>query len=223
MRVFLVLILATRARAHRIAVIVTGRTNCVNAQLAKQIAQSATPAHVYLSSDVDAYRPPYTVNFSGILLQNLPSHVLANTPWCVAHGCTNMLSQFFHNARAFDMVAASGVSYDAVLKFRADIGVDRLPRIDFPVPEGTLFVPYGHDYGPEQLNDQVAWGTQATIEKYVKTFYTFPSHHARDRIDNGPEKATYWNAYLQRLRVVRTQYDYELIDARHEPDCRATF
>lgn len=208
---------------------------------------------VYVAADVLQYDPPYgDLSLVAVHLEQCHLHSV-DTPWCKSWPlkCARTLSMLFHNMHAYVLVNSSGHSYDAVLKFRSDIQHYTLPRIDFPLVEGRLYVPIGKDpgdphwndgvsasptwyrtqsdsvtpgnWGPadENLNDQIAWGTQRTMEKYARAFVGYIQWATSTPVhDTGPEKATYWNAYDQKLDVVRVRgYDYELMQDRHLPNC----
>jgi len=70
----------------------------------------------------------------------------------------------FHNEAAFQLLNNSGVVYDAVIKFRADILHKSLPHISFPLKHGWLYVPIGKDPGdPNWAN-----GASAVAEAAVR-------------------------------------------------------
>ena len=82
----------------------------------------------------------------------------------------NCASMFYHNQKAFELVEASGLPYDVVVKYRADLvaGGD-LPLQDCRCPDDTtVWVPEGADYGG--LNDQVAMGAPRAMARYCALY-----------------------------------------------------
>ena len=77
-------------------------------------------------------------------------------------------SQYYHNKRAFELVAkyqeAHSMEFDVVLKFRADIKYTEPLHLYIPL-KNTLYIPEGNDH-EEGINAFIAYGDLESMKKY---------------------------------------------------------
>lgn len=79
-------------------------------------------------------------------------------------------SMFFHNKRAFEMMAEyskrNRVQFDVVVKYRSDIAsTSRLPlEMNAGYEKNTIYIPRDYDFGG--INDQIAYGSPEAMRKY---------------------------------------------------------
>jgi hypothetical protein len=76
----------------------------------------------------------------------------------------NVYSMFYHNKKCMDMINASNMHFDVVVKYRGDIhDVNSEFIIEMP-NENTIYIPQGADWGG--INDQIAYGNKESMTKY---------------------------------------------------------
>jgi hypothetical protein len=84
------------------------------------------------------------------------------------HPCTNMnnmLRHYMNKARVVGLVDTS-VKYDAVVSLRLDL-VFSSPFQMGDIDENTVYIPEGRDCEPNAINDQIAYGSLETMQKYM--------------------------------------------------------
>jgi glycerophosphoryl diester phosphodiesterase len=75
----------------------------------------------------------------------------------------NAYSMFYHNFKAFEMIEASGLHFDVVIKSRFDM-VSKDKLLPSPLDSNTVYIPNCNDWGG--INDQVAYGDMESMKKY---------------------------------------------------------
>jgi hypothetical protein len=98
---------------------------------------------------------------------NDPLHITYISGYPV-HPCTNMNNMLRHHknkARVIGLVDTS-VKYDVVVSLRLDL-VFSTPFQMGDMDENTVYIPEGNDYEPNAINDQVAYGSLETMQKYM--------------------------------------------------------
>jgi hypothetical protein len=139
----------------------------------------------------------------------------------------NCSSMFFHNKNCIELIKGSGIPYDIVVKYRADINSDKildlrssktnLKRLNFNYPiypivqENTVYIPKGNDFGG--LNDQIAYGDLCAMEKYCAVFSNIVKI-CNDGHRFHPETLVMRNLERERVNVARFDYTWSLIPNR---------
>lgn len=80
----------------------------------------------------------------------------------------NIMSMYWHNKKAFEMISSDTAAYDYVIKWRADIVLQSSLILPTPIQlssnTNTIYIPNGKDWGG--LNDQIAAGSYAAMKEY---------------------------------------------------------
>lgn len=128
----------------------------------------------------------------------------------------NCSSMFYHNKIAFDLVKKSGKVYDIVLKYRADIKLGDDTTFTFKectpqIENCTVYIPKGNDFGG--VNDQIAYGTQESMELYCKTFDNIIKI-CGDGHRFHPETLLFRNLERERVTIARFAFNWSLVHER---------
>lgn len=125
----------------------------------------------------------------------------------------NCSSMFFHNQNCIKLIKNSGVKYDIIIKYRADITSDSILDIYqlSPIEENTIYVPEGNDFGG--INDQIAYGDLSSMEKYCNIFQNIPKI-CNDGHRFHPETLVFRNLEMEKVNVARVKYSWSLVANR---------
>jgi hypothetical protein len=125
----------------------------------------------------------------------------------------NCSSMFFHNKKCIDLIKESGIKYDIVIKYRADITSDSILDVYqlSPISENTVYIPEGNDFGG--LNDQIAYGDLSSMEKYTLVFQNIPII-CNDGHRFHPETLVFRNLEREKVNVARVKYSWSLVADR---------
>lgn len=125
----------------------------------------------------------------------------------------NCSSMFFHNRECINLIKESGIKYDIVIKYRADITSDSILDIYqlSPISENTVYIPEGNDFGG--LNDQIAYGDLSSMEKYANVFQNIQLI-CNDGHRFHPETLVFRNLEREKVNVARVKYSWNLVPDR---------
>ncbi len=191
----------------KVALLISGRLTCETTRLIPKILKSNHDIHVYLS--LNEFREPEKLkpiakNVKGFRISKYTLE--KEYPKKSAEtNAQNMMSMFHHRFHAFGMIGDEE-HYDVVMSFRPDFMTDSLPAI-FSVEPGTIYVPYGEDYGG--LNDRCAYGDKESMKFYCSAYLHVDAAFLSCAYETyNPERILAW--HLRDRKVVRFQYDCTL-------------
>ena len=116
-----------------------------------------------------------------------------------------------------DMVKASGVDYDIIIRGRMDLHIHRLDLINF---DGVIIL---HDFDKTPLkfnyrgidmhgfNDHFAYGPPHHMDNYIKTLEEIPVLYAEEGVDYCPENFLAANLVKQGVPVMLQHLEHCLI------------
>lgn len=122
----------------------------------------------------------------------------------------NIFYMYYKVWRAFDLMknyeSLNEIKYDCVIRMRFDLSFESFPIIE-PQP-GSVYVPSGSDHRGG-LNDLMALGDNATMEKYC---LLFPSlfNYANSGMGFHPESVLRQHLEMSRVKVERFDIQYKL-------------
>ena len=121
----------------------------------------------------------------------------------------NILSMFWHNKRAFDLLEST--NWDYVIKWRADIVMTSQLELPIELEPNAVYLPIGKDWGG--LNDQIAVGTREVMQIYCKLI---------DHIDElwpvrHPERLLkeYLCTFAPHMKIYRLRFRWDLHPDRY--------
>lgn len=127
----------------------------------------------------------------------------------------NCSSMFYHNQKAFELIKNSKKHYDIIVKYRADINNNSnfltFKECGREIEENTVYIPKGNDYGG--VNDQIAYGSMSSMEKYCKTFDNILKICA-DGHRFHPETLLFRNLEREKVTIARFDYSWNLVHER---------
>lgn len=125
----------------------------------------------------------------------------------------NMIRHFINKSRAFQLlkthVEYTKNAYDVVFSLRLDLSIDSpFMLANDSVQQNTIYIPDGCDYVENAINDQIAYGTMESMEKYMNVF-----HNMLHLIQSGksivhPETLTLSNIRHYEMDIVRFPLSY---------------
>ena len=126
----------------------------------------------------------------------------------------NILSMYYHNKMAFELVKNSGIAYDYIVKYRSDciINDSHIPFDDFE--PGHLYIPYGQDWGG--VNDQIAIGDFATMSKYCSLYNHIVKYVKKNGCKFHPETLLAHHLKHEQVDIKRFDLNYSLDSYRHD-------
>lgn len=84
----------------------------------------------------------------------------------------NVHSMLYNKKKCLELVKSyereHNIKYDIVVFFRADILAEESYPLIVPENDNSIYIPAGFDWGG--VNDQIAHGTMAAMEKYVELY-----------------------------------------------------
>jgi hypothetical protein len=167
--------------------------------------------------NLEDFKERYNVKASQSILLQIPEHIYNYTD--VSNGRhgrhDHIWLMFYHINNGVRLIEKycknNDTAYDIVLYLRADMHFHS--KVPFEIPrENTLYVPSLPDWGG--INDQMAYGTLATMKKYAATFYGIDKYYLEDGILFHPERYTLHNIKVHGLHVVRFPISAYLDPAR---------
>ena len=122
-----------------------------------------------------------------------------------------MSRHFLNKSRVYDIfkkyITAENVHYDVVISLRVDL-VFRSKFIFDSIKENTVYIPADFDYGA--INDQVAYGTVDTMEKYNAIGKNMITLLESKKATLHPETITLANIQMYKLTIVRPTILYRI-------------
>ena len=123
----------------------------------------------------------------------------------------NMYSMFYHNYKAMELIKnfqdKHNTTFDAVIKYRADIYSQDIINIENNIDNDTVFIPVGSDWGG--VNDQVAYGNFNSMYKYSSCFLKFHKYAEFYNVFH-PETILKLHLIMNNLKENRFNYNYKL-------------
>jgi len=120
-------------------------------------------------------------------------------------------SMYYHNKRCFDLIQTYqqkyGITFDAVVKYRADLSSNNPLIINDNIQPNTVYIPVGLDYGG--TNDQVAYGNPGSMEQYCKCS-DFIIQYCRNKVLFHPETLLKHHLSKCGLQIERFNYPYRI-------------
>ena len=122
----------------------------------------------------------------------------------------NMTCHFLNKERVFALLEAKGADvYDVVVSLRIDV-IFRTRFMFGRIDANTVYIPVNYDYVENAVNDQIAYGTVATMKKYNSVFQT-----AIELLEAGnsiphPETLTLATIRRHGVNIVRVPIQYFL-------------
>jgi len=122
-------------------------------------------------------------------------------------------SMYYHNKRCFELIQSYQekykITFDAIVKYRGDISSNYpLIIVENINSNTTVYIPTGADWGG--INDQVAYGNIASMEKYCKYSDFIIEYCGTDKVIFHPETLLKHHLSKCGLKVERINYSYEL-------------
>lgn len=94
-------------------------------------------------------------------LINIPSY-----SWPIRYNFTSM---FYNTKKCLEMISASGIKYDIVMKYRTEVQNECFSKFFFKNPKNnSIYIP--RDYGYLGYNDQLAFGNLESMIKYSNIY-----------------------------------------------------
>lgn len=121
----------------------------------------------------------------------------------------NCSSMFYHNKSCIELIEKSGINYDVIVKYRADVNSDSV--LELKVEENTIYIPNGNDFGG--LNDQIAYGDLCSMKKYCAVWDNIPKI-CNDGHKFHPETLVSRNIEREKVNIARINFSWDLIPNR---------
>ena len=169
---------------------------------------SDNPAPELLEGFVQLYNP---VAHNCNLIQYPTQYALS--PSRPETNVPNMIRHFINKSRVFQLlmhhVDKTKTVYDVVLSIRLDLSIYN-PFVFDSIQENTVYIPNCYDYVGNAINDQIAYGTMESMEKYMNVFYVMLHLIQTNKSIVHPETLTLANIRLYNLNVVRFELSYKI-------------
>jgi hypothetical protein len=126
----------------------------------------------------------------------------------------NAASMFYHNKCAFELMKASGVAYDVVVKSRTDfVNAGRFPYEDIEVGSGAVYIPGGAT--GTWADDQVAAGDMTAMERYCGVYDRIGEYVHKSGVCFHPETLLGHHLATNSYTVRDVKFTYSLDPLRH--------
>jgi hypothetical protein len=204
----------------RIAVLIYGRINKAVEHYAN-IVESIGSEHkieFFLSSDnappdqlvnfIDCYKPMRYINDKiehNINLKGYPTQPEVNL--------SNMLSHFINKKRVYELlekhVLYNNTKYDVIISLRVDVFFTSC--FDYStIEDNTIKIPNCYDYGSPGINDQIGYGKEEEMMRYMKLIDKVEELVKTKGAVVHPETLTLRNLEESGVRIERVSLEYSL-------------
>ncbi|NDD84436.1 hypothetical protein EB118_08980 [bacterium] len=119
----------------------------------------------------------------------------------------NMCSMFYNQLKCAELIAASNIQFDVVIKWRTEVKSDEVFEIVETLQPNTIYIPSDFDYGG--VNDQVAYGDQVTFQVYSEVYKNL-TKYADSHVYIHPETLLKCHLDHTGVNIVRFRYPYHL-------------
>lgn len=127
----------------------------------------------------------------------------------------NAASMFYHNKSVFELVRASGVEYDLIIKARTDFcDTGQFPYMAVSGDGESIFVPGGIS---GSVNDQVACGSFKAMERYCSLWDRLEEYCKKDGVRFHPETVLGHHLTKNQWPGKNLDFHHGLDGARHPP------
>jgi hypothetical protein len=168
--------------------------------------------------NLDDFSSRFPIKSAESLYVKPPSHIYKyeDKNGCIYANNGYMWLMFYHLNNAVRLIekycSETGTVYDCVLYLRADMHF--LTKVEFvKAEEGVIYIPSLPDW--TGINDQMAYGTLATMKKYAATFNFLDKYYKEDGVIFHPEMMTLHNIRAHGLEIVRFPMAGHLDSERH--------
>lgn len=151
-----------------------------------QYSSTKAPTWIYTLNSYDLFTVPYNA-FSQISNNNI---------------CMNMIELYMKE---------KNVSFDCIIKYRADILTNRHLSIQHLLPN-TIYIPLGNDH--EGINDQIAYGDFNVMKKYASLIDNIQFFCTEKNVAYHPESLLLFNLRYHNINIVRYLFEYDLHSKR---------
>lgn len=126
----------------------------------------------------------------------------------------NSISMFYHNYKCTQMILETGVRYEAIVKFRAEIDSDSEFDLPSALIENTVYVPHGYNY--RGVSDRVAYGTVGSMLVYGSLYLHIHNYVFSKGAIMNPEYLVMFHINENNMNLMRFPYTYRLHPDRHK-------
>lgn len=128
------------------------------------------------------------------------------------------LAMFYHNFMAMNLIIdhmkKTGMTYDVVVKFRADVSSNDLFIIPQHIMSNTLYIPNGSNF--RGINDQIAFGPMLPMTIYCSLYNHVPKYIYVEQAIFNPEFLLMFHINHNNINIMRFEYRYTRHPARFD-------